>query len=309
MNLTLNQIILLSVFFAVAVISLIGKIAVKKKIKALSKDDEVPKKLKVLDKVWLILSIFGSWFFVVEILGVVFGGGKTIGDFNVELFSPRIESISIFGYHPSVSVLISWGIIAVIFVLGALFRFIAVPRFTDKPRGIQALMEIAVEEIEKYIDSKAEKMGVNFGAYIFTVAVYMICCAFVELFGFRAPTSDITVTFAMALITFFLINAYGIARKGIVGRIKSMAKPTPIVFPIKIVTDIAVPVSLACRLFGNMLGGMIVMDLIYCAMGSASIGIPSLVGLYFNVFHPLIQAFIFVTLTLTFINEATETVE
>ena len=68
----------------------------------------------------------------------------------------------------------------------------------------------------------------------------------------------------------------------------------------------AVPVSLACRLFGNMLGGLIVMDLLYFAMGNYAVALPSVVGLYFNVFHPLIQAFIFVTLTLTFIGEAVE---
>ena len=55
-----------------------------------------------------------------------------------------------------------------------------------------------------------------------------------------------------------------------------------------------------------MLGGMIVMDLINKSLGNRAVGIPSVVGLYFNVFHPLIQAFIFITLTLTFINEATE---
>lgn len=98
----------------------------------------------------------------------------------------------------------------------------------------------------------------------------------------------------------------GLKKKGVVGRIKSLAKPTPVVFPMKIVSDLAVPVSLACRLFGNMLGGMIVMDLLYYALGSAAIGIPSVLGLYFNLFHPLIQTFIFVTLTLTFINEAVE---
>ena len=90
------------------------------------------------------------------------------------------------------------------------------------------------------------------------------------------------------------------------GRIKSLAQPTPVVFPIRVISDCAVPVSMACRLFGNMLGGMIVMDLIYKSLGNGAIGIPSVVGLYFNVFHPLIQAFIFITLTLTFINEATE---
>ena len=66
------------------------------------------------------------------------------------------------------------------------------------------------------------------------------------------------------------------------------------------------PVSLACRLFGNMLGGMIVMDLLKSSLGGYAVGIPAVAGLYFNLFHPLIQTYIFVILSLTFINEAAE---
>jgi len=195
---------------------------------------------------------------------------------------------------------------AVLIVLAVLFRIFVVPRMKDLPNSLQNIIELAVESVEKYTDSKVGKLGDNLGSYIFTVAVFMVSCAAVELFGIRAPTADITLTFTLAVITFILINYYGIKRKGVLGRIKSMASPTPIVFPIKIVTDLAIPVSLACRLFGNMLGGMIVMDLLYMALGNAAVGIPSILGLYFNVFHPLIQTFIFVTLSLTFINEAVE---
>ena len=127
-----------------------------------------------------------------------------------------------------------------------------------------------------------------------------------ELFRLRPPTADITMTFSLAFMTFLLINIYGIKKKGVFGRIKSLASPTPIVFPFRIVSDLAIPVSMACRLFGNMLGGMIVIDLLYMALGGNAVGIPSVFGLYFNAFHPLIQTYIFVTLTLTFINEAIE---
>lgn len=74
----------------------------------------------------------------------------------------------------------------------------------------------------------------------------------------------------------------------------------------KILSDIAVPVSLACRLFGNMIGGMIVMELLKSVLGGYAAGIPAVAGLYFNLFHPLIQTYIFVILSLTFINEAIE---
>ena len=78
---------------------------------------------------------------------------------------------------------------------------------------------------------------------------------------------------------------------------------------IKIDSDIAIPNSLACRLFGNMLGGMIVMELLKGALGGYAAGIPGIAGLYFNLFHPLIQAYIFITLSLTFIDEAMEGLE
>ena len=136
--------------------------------------------------------------------------------------------------------------------------------------------------------------------------LFMIICAASELLGFRPPTSDLIVTLAMGLMTFALINYYGIRKKGIGGRIKSLAKPTPVIFPMKILSDVAVPVSLACRLFGNMIGGMIVMELLKSVLGGYAAGIPAVAGLYFNLFHPLIQTYIFVILSLTFINEAIE---
>jgi F-type H+-transporting ATPase subunit a len=134
----------------------------------------------------------------------------------------------------------------------------------------------------------------------------MLMCAFLELFRLRPPTADITMTFALAFMTFIFINVYGIRKKGSIGRIKALASPTPVVFIFRVIAEIAIPVSMACRLFGNMLGGMIVIDLLYMALGSGAVAIPSVAGLYFNVFHPMMQTFIFVTLTLTFINEAIE---
>jgi F-type H+-transporting ATPase subunit a len=141
---------------------------------------------------------------------------------------------------------------------------------------------------------------------MFTIAILIFGTDFIELLGFRPPTADLVMTLSMALITFVLINYYGIKEKGLGGRIKSLASPNAAILPIRILVDLAIPVSLACRLFGNILGGMIVMDLLKYALGAGGIGLTPLAGLYFNVFHPAIQAFIFITLSLTFISEAVE---
>ena len=260
------------------------------------------KKIKRGSKFSLIVAVVGGYLALTEAVILIFGRPES-EKFSVSIWAERVE---IFGISVSSTVITTWVVMLVLIVVAVILRLTVINRMKDEPKGLQNALETAVETLEKYTDSKAEGTGSGLAAYLFVLALFMIGCAVVELFGYRAPTSDITMTFAMSLITFFLINYYGLKKKGLGGRIKSLASPTPIVFPMKIVSDIAIPVSMACRLFGNMLGGMIVMELLYSALGAFAIGIPSIVGLYFNVFHPLIQAFIFVTLTLTFINEAIE---
>ena len=191
--------------------------------------------------------------------------------------------------------------------MALVFRFLFFPKFTyDNPKGIQNLLEIAVDAMENFAKGSLMDYSGVLAPYMFTLAVFMIFSAASELFGLRAPTSDIVTTFSMGIITFVLINFFGIKKKGLSGRIKGMASPTPLVFPMKILSDIAVPVSLACRLFGNMLGGLIVMDLLKSVLGGYASGLPAVMGLYFNLFHPVIQAYIFIILSMTFINEAIE---
>jgi len=230
--------------------------------------------------------------------------------FTVDII-PRPVPVNLFGLtlHVSPTVFIVWGIIAVALVLAVLFRLLVVPRMADRPRGVQMLLEAAVEGLDKYVGGKLDGMGVSFGAYIFSTAVLLVSCALAELLGLTAPTADISMTLALALITFFLINYYGIKKHGVWGRVKSLTKPSALVFPFRVISDLIVPLSMSTRLFGNMFGGMVLIDLLYYAMRGAAIALPSVVGLYFNVFHPLIQAFIFITLTLSYISEATETNE
>ena len=295
----MKDIILLCVGVAALVLGVIfyGKFAA-----ALKAADKPDKKLKRKKTLMLILSVLGGYVLICEAIMLIFGKPES-EKFTVSIWADRVE---LFGMSISSTVIITWCIMLALILIAVVLRLTVIRHMKDEPKGLQNVLEIAVEQLEKYTDSKAEGTGSTLASYLFVLTLFMIGCAVAELFGYRAPTSDITMTFAMSLITFALINYYGLKKKGVGGRIKSLASPTPIVFPMKIVSDIAVPVSMACRLFGNMLGGMIVMELLYSALGAFAIGIPSIIGLYFNVFHPLIQAFIFVTLTLTFINEAIE---
>ena len=261
---------------------------------------KIHKRLRTFATLFIVL---GCYIAVTQVITLIFGKYESEG---FEHFSPWAERTELFGFDVSVTVVWTWVIMAALILLALVARFTVLRKMTEKPRGVQNLLETMVEALINYAGSNVHGEGEMLGSYLFSVALLLVGCAVLELFGIRTPASDVTFTLGLSLITFILINVYGIKKKGVGGRIKSLAHPTPIVLPIKIVTDLAIPVSLAARLFGNMLGGMIIMDLLYSALGNNAVGIPSVAGLYFNVFHPLLQAFIFITLTLTFIKEAVE---
>ena len=257
----------------------------------------------MLISIWFALGVFVTWF-----------SGKTSGlHIEFSMFGER-TGVEVLGFNLSETTIITLCIVAIVSILCVLFRLLVFPKFKEEPEGIQNVIEICVEAVENFcINATDKKAGKSLAPYMFTVAIYLIMSASAELFGLRAPTSDLAVTLSLGLITFFLLNYYGFKKLGFAGRLKSMGGAVkamrPIMIPLKIVSDVAVPISLACRLFGNMLGGMIVMELLKGALGGYAAGIPGVAGLYFNLFHPLIQAYIFITLSLTFIDEAMESPE
>ncbi len=294
-KLTLLSIILIAVSTVCLVLGLVGFFATKKR-----KGDKKTKKKHTL---FLVLTVFALWLLVGTLISSVYNG-KTGLNVEFSLFSDRVN---IFGISFAKTTVVMWVITAITLLLSLVFRIFVFPHFDkDKAKGLQNCIELSVEFMDKFAKDNLGDYNESLAPYMYTLGVFMILSAISELFGLRPPTSDITVTFAMGLITFVLINACGIRKKGIKGRVKSMTTPTPVILPMKILSDIAVPVSLACRLFGNMLGGMIVMDLLKSVLGGYGSGIPAVAGLYFNVFHPLIQAYIFIILSMTFINEAIE---
>ena len=256
--------------------------------------------IKKKRKILFLAGILFLW----VLSGLVFGmfgiGGRK---FEVAISPARMD---LFGFSVSSSVVVAWIVMAVLIVAAVLIRFLVIPRFQEKPRGLQLVLETAVEAISNLTKEKYGHENDGLASYFFALAALFIGSAIVELFGIRPPTTDLTMTFSYALVTFVLINYFGIRKKGVKGRLQTLTKPNAVIAPFKLLSDIAVPISLACRLFGNMLGGMIVVELVYFALGAFSVGIPAVLGLYFNAFHPLIQFFIFINLSLTFIGEAVE---
>ena len=268
------------------------------------------KKRKRNKKLLFVGMIAAAWFLIGVLITYVSGikGGMNL---EFEMFSERVD---VFGISVAKTAITSSAVVLIISFLCVLFRVFAFKKFTETPKGLQNVLELCVETMDSFTaKAVGQKAAESLSPYMVSMALFIAGCAFAELFGLRAPTSELTTTFAMGLLTFILLNVYGFKKLGFGGRLKAMGGPVApmrvVMVPLKMVSDIAVPISLACRLFGNMLGGMIVMELLKGALGGYATGIPAIAGLYFNLFHPAIQGYIFITLSLTFIDEAMETTE
>jgi len=292
-------------FIVSAIIVLFGYLMVsrlKKKDKTVKTGSSIFTQ-KLLIRVGMVICIFGIWLAIGSAISLVFGTHAE-EEFTVNIIPPRVE-FSIFGYQPSETMVVGWAVMAVLIIGAVLLRIFFIPKLSNEPGKLQNIVEVIVETIENYTSERTTDLGRLMYGYIFAIGMILIGNAVAELMGFRSPSSDLMFTLALSIFAFLMANWYGICRFSLKGRLKSFLKPTPLLLPIRIVTDLANPLSMACRLFGNTISGMIVMNLIYSVLGNFAAGIPSIVGLYFNVFTALIQTIIFITLALSNINEAT----
>ena len=260
------------------------------------------KKLKLLKALGSVLTIVGIWLLIGYLITLIFGSPEQ-HEFGADIFPPR-SNITIFGYQPTETMLVGWGVMAVLIIGAVVLRIVFIPKLTDVPGKFQNAIETIIETVESYSAERVTYLGRPMYGYVFAIGMTLVGNAVAELMGFRSPSSDLMFTLALSIFVFLMANWYGIRALTLRGRIKSMASP-PILLPIRLVTDIANPLSMACRLFGNTLSGMIIMSLLYSVLGNSATGIPSVLGLYFNVFTALIQMVIFITLTLANIKETT----
>ena len=126
-------------------------------------------------------------------------------------------------------------------------------------------------------------------------------------FGMKPPTKDINVTVALAVMSIVLIEVSTFrAQGGIKGFLKSFTKPMALLTPLNVMELAIRPLSLCMRLFGNVLGAFVVMQLIEHVCGLI---VPMVFSMYFDVFDGLIQAYVFVFLTSLFMAEGMEVEE
>ena len=119
--------------------------------------------------------------------------------------------------------------------------------------------------------------------------------------AFRAPTADLNTTVGLALVTTIVFVGTNIARVGVLGYCKGFIEPVPFLLPLNIVGELAKPINMSFRLFGNMFAGMVIIGLLYKAAPAV---IPAPLHLYFDLFSGAVQSFVFTMLALVNIQGA-----
>ena len=198
------------------------------------------------------------------------------------------------------SVAVTWIVMAVIMIVslilvqGLKFR---------KIRGKQAALESGISFLYDFFEDLLGKDGRAYIPYLITVIIYIGFSNMVGLFGFKPPTKDMNVTVTLAVMSIILVEIAGVRKKGVKKWLKSFAEPVPIVTPINILELFIRPLSLCMRLFGNILGAVVVMALIKYLL---PVLVPLPFSFYFDIFDGIIQAYVFVFLTSLYIKEAVE---
>ncbi|MDO4284609.1 MAG: F0F1 ATP synthase subunit A [Eubacteriales bacterium] len=198
------------------------------------------------------------------------------------------------------SVVITWLIMAVLVALAIwLTRGLKV----QNPGKRQVAAEYIVTWLDQFTAGMLGEKGKQYGPYLATVLIYIGFANLIGIFGFKPPTKDLNVTVALALMSIILIEAAGIRARGPKKWLRSFAEPVAVVTPINVMEIFIRPLSLCMRLFGNVIGSFVIMELIKMLI---PVGVPLVFSFYFDIFDGLIQAYVFVFLTSLFIQEAVE---
>lgn len=213
------------------------------------------------------------------------------------LEGPR-TAFTLFGFAISESVFNTWIVMLALVALALILR----RRLELRPGKVQNIAELLVEGFRGIVKSIMGETNLGFMPFFATLFMLILFSNTLGVFGLRTPTADINVTLAYALVTVFSIHYYAVKAKGF-GYLKSFVQPLFFLLPINIIGELARPVSLSMRLFGNMLGGSVIMALI---SGAVKLFVPAFASIYFDLFSGALQAFIFTMLSMVFIALAKE---
>ena len=226
-----------------------------------------------------------------------------------------IFTLTMFGMRVPITetVIVSWLVMLILIVVS----LIVTRKLREIPTGPQAILETAVDFLNNFTNDQFGSFARHLAPYIGSLFLFLLVAniipvisplefkafgrEFLPPFMIRPPTRDINVTAALAAISILLVLVCGFAARGVGGWFKRLLHPFPMMLPFNIMEYVIRLISLALRLFGNILGGLVMMGLIE---GLFPVALPMIFSLYFDFFDGMIQAAIFVFLTSLYISEA-----
>ena len=261
------------------------------------------KKKKVFIAVWLLLAVFltVAVFFIPTARGEKEGIQAAMRD-AVLHGENKIDLFGLTEVNPAV--ISAFTVTAILLVAAAIIRIFAIPRFKTVPGKFQTAIESAVEFFDNLAKTNSPHRNSFLGAYLFGAGVYIFVGTVFELSGIEAvttsgmpislpaPLADINAAIMLGCLSYLVILSGGIAGNGLKG-VGSTLK------------DFSLPISMSFRLFGALLSGALVTELVYHYI-NLSFVLPVVVAVLFTLLHALIQTYVLTMLTALFYGEVSE---
>ncbi len=172
------------------------------------------------------------------------------------------------------------------------------------PSRKQMALESVVEVIRGQIREISQRDAGQYLPFIGTLFLFIATANLLQIVpGFEPPTGSLSTTVALALCVFIAVPAYGIASRGVTGYLKNYIRPTPLMLPFNIISEVSRTLALAVRLFGNVMSGTVVVAII---VSIAPFFFP-IVLQALGLLTGMVQAYIFAVLAMVYIASATQT--
>ena len=215
-----------------------------------------------------------------------------------ELGNKTAFTIPVLGGVPVAdSVVVTWIIMALLVVISLMLTQKLSVR---SPGKVQVALEWAVQFLNGFVKTNIGTHWRPFAPWLGTVALYIGFSNLIGILGLTPPTKDISVTTALAIMSMLLIYGSQFRYNGLLGGLKKFAAPMPLLLPINLMEVVIRPLALCMRLFGNILGAYIIMEMLKFVV---PVVLPAIFSIYFDLFDGLIQTVVFVFLTTLFTGE------
>ena len=256
-------------------------------------------------KTALIFAVIAMVFMISAILVGKVEKKETIQEVMRDAVLHDMNKVSLFGIMDVNPGFIAAIIVSCLLIVFALIcRIFFIPKFTMVPGKFQTILETVVGLFDNMAKSNSKKINSFLGAYIFATGAYIFTGTLFELFGLQvmttagtpislpAPCSDINGAIMMGCLSYLVILSGGIIGNGLKGIGETLK-------------EFSLPISMSFRLFGALLSGALVTELVYYYTALSYV-LPVLVGVLFTLLHAVIQAYVLTMLTALFYGKVSD---